>query len=64
MTDKTYSRDDLKRACLAAMDTVALEHSAQHQGKLVARYVLHTWRGAALELMFEKVSAISARGTV
>ncbi|MCV2866898.1 hypothetical protein [Defluviimonas sp. WL0075] len=54
MTLKTYDRDDLKRACLAALDAVAVEHPAGHQGKLAARYVLHTPRGAAIEIMFEK----------
>lgn len=54
MTDKTYKRDDLKRACLAALDAAAVEHPARHQGKLAARYVLHTRRGAVLDLMFDK----------
>ncbi len=54
MTVKAFNRDDLKRACLAALDAVALEHPAGHQGKLAARYVLHTRRSEAIELMFEK----------
>ncbi|MCP5389846.1 MAG: hypothetical protein H6915_08775 [Novosphingobium sp.] len=54
MNSKAYDREDLKRACLAALDAVAVEHPAGHQGKLAARYVLHTPRGAAIEIMFEK----------
>lgn len=54
MTDKIFDREALKRACLAALDEVAVEHGAGHQGKLAARYVLQDRRGAAIELMFEK----------
>ncbi len=42
MTAKVFDRDDLKRACLTALDAVALEHPAGHRGKLAARCVLHT----------------------
>lgn len=51
---KAMDRAHLKRACLAALDAVAVEHPAGHQGKLAARYVLQGARGEAVELMFEK----------
>jgi hypothetical protein len=54
MNLKAHDRGDLKRACLAALEAVAVEHPTGHQGKLAARYVLHTPRGAAIEIMFEK----------
>lgn len=54
MTLKAHDRDDLKRACLAALDAAAFEHPAGHQGKLAARYILHSPSGATIELMFEK----------
>ena len=54
MTQKTMDRADLKRACLVALDAVAVEHPAGHQGKLAARYVLRNSAGEAIELMFEK----------
>lgn len=54
MTASAFDRDDLKRACLAALDAAAVEHPAGHQGKLAARYVLHTTRSETVELMFEK----------
>jgi len=48
------TRETLKRACLAALDKVAIEHGVGHQGKLAARYVLRGQDGTAIELMFEK----------
>ena len=47
-------RDTLRQACLARLDERAMEHPSGHQGKLAARYVLHTQRADAVELMFEK----------
>ena len=54
MTQEALDRDELKRLWLLAFDSVAVEHGAGHQGKLAARYVLHTPTGSAIELMFEK----------
>jgi len=54
MTLGKPQREDLKRACLAALDAVCVEHPAGHQSKLAARYILHTSRGEAVALMFEK----------
>jgi len=48
------TRDELRQACLERLDERAMEHPSGHQGKLAARYVLHTQRADAVELMFEK----------
>ena len=50
------SREDMKAACMARLDAVAVEHPAGHQGKYAARYVMRTTGGDPVELMFEKGS--------
>lgn len=50
----TTARDDLKRFCLAALDQVAVEHPAKHQGQYAARFVLRSHSGDRVEIMFEK----------
>ena len=48
------ARDELKLDCLGRLDVRAIEHSAGHQGKLAARYLLRCADGDRAELMFEK----------
>lgn len=50
----TTTRAELKLACLALLDEVAVQHPAGHQGKLAARYVLQSASGKRIGLMFEK----------
>ncbi|ETD86372.1 hypothetical protein ACTTAF_13365 [Rhodobacter capsulatus] len=54
MTEAAKTRADLKRACLAMLDAVAIEHPAGHQGVYVARYLLVSRGGDRIGLMFEK----------
>ena len=53
-------RIELKRACLAELDAVAVEHPAGHQGKLAARYVLLAPSRKNFEMMFEKAPGTKA----
>ncbi|MET4103449.1 hypothetical protein ABIE58_002890 [Roseovarius sp. MBR-78] len=48
------TRDELRQACIERLDERAMEHPSGHQGKLAARYLLHTPSADAVELMFEK----------
>ena len=48
-----HARGGLKVACLALLDTVAIEHPAGHTGS-VARYLLRSNDDDRIELMFEK----------
>lgn len=48
------TRDELRQAILQRLDRCALEHPRGHQRKLAARYLMHTPKGGAVELMFEK----------
>ncbi|ETD86395.1 hypothetical protein U716_03280 [Rhodobacter capsulatus B6] len=54
MTEAAMARADLKRACLAMLDAMAIEHPAGHQGVYVARYLLVSRGGDRIGLMFEK----------
>lgn len=54
MATGSTSRSDFKRACLALLDAVAVEHPAGHQGVYAARYILQTADGQPIALMFEK----------
>lgn len=54
MPAQSIGRSDFKRACLALLDEVAVEHPAGHQGVYAARYVLRTADGRPIALMFEK----------
>lgn len=50
---EAQGRAELKAACLALLDTVAMEHPAGH-GKLAARYILRSQNDDRIELMFER----------
>lgn len=54
MTVAVVAREELKAACLELLDRTAAEHPAGHQGKLAARYVLHSASGERIGMMFEK----------
>lgn len=54
MTSVMMSREELKAACLALLDSMAVEHPAGHQGKFAARYLLRSASGERIGLMFEK----------
>lgn len=54
MTVGIAARLELKAACLALLDEVAIEHPSGHQGKYAARYVLRNQNGDRIGLMFEK----------
>lgn len=54
------SRDQLKQAVAALLDSLALEHPLGHQDSKAARYVLTTSGGAQIELMFEKNAQVPA----
>jgi hypothetical protein len=48
------TRQELKRACLALLDSMCIEHPAGHQSKLAARYLVVAPNGERIGLMFEK----------
>lgn len=48
------SCQQLKRAVIARLDSVADEHHLRHQGARVNRYSMRSDHGAPIELMFEK----------
>lgn len=48
------TRDELRQAILSKLDACAMEHPCRHQGKLAARYLMHTQKSGPVELMFEK----------
>lgn len=54
MSGPTLTRAHLKAACVALLNERATEHPAGHQGKYVARYLLHGASGARIAMMFEK----------
>jgi hypothetical protein len=47
------AREEIKAACLALLDAVAIEHPAGHS-KHIARYILRSQSGERIEMMFEK----------
>lgn len=53
-------RDQLKKAVVALLDSLAAEHPLGHQDSKAARYVLTTSGGAQIELMFEKNAQVPA----
>lgn len=52
-TDKLEDRDELKKACLAHLSMIALEHPAGH-GKNFARYFMISETGDRIEILLEK----------
>lgn len=61
MSEARETRRALKDACLALLNTVAVEHPAGHQSKLAARYVIISRSGERIGLMFEKHESVPAQ---
>ena len=54
MSKGQEARAVLKQACLEVLEAACVMHSAGHQSKLAARYVLIAGDGERVGLMFEK----------
>lgn len=60
MTAPLSPRAQLKFACLSLLDASCAEHSAGHQAKLAARYVLVSYNGERVGMIFEKFAQAPA----
>lgn len=61
MSGVSYTRAELKAACLALLDQQCVEHPAGHQSKLAARYILVSRSGERIPIMFEKAPNLAAQ---